>query len=284
METVVGPALFLLLLDALQMPVLGGRHTTGGRSARRAVISHTVLAEGSAVHEEFLSNISDAVFPNASLDLGPAPSLTFAKVERASSSSVTRSGQVPSTSHERVINASEVAGSSVSRPQASNDLGQASSLISVEVERTSSSPTLSDQVSATSHGHVIHARYMAGSSVARPQALIEMQALHIFGQMTSAVLTIGKGSEAQLALVGFLVLLTICTCCILGECFFREEDKRKRDRLETARAQRRSTTSDARGRGISRILAHGKETRGVGVEDKYQVGDFTRGIVHSITK
>lgn len=108
-----------------------------------------------------------------------------------------------------------------------------------------------------------------------------------FAQIRAAFLRVEALTKWQKAkLVAFLILLSICACCWAGECFFREQDRLHRESLARARERATCKTAEVRRpslKGIGDVLARGKANRGVGAEEKYRFGDFTRGIVHSMT-
>lgn len=176
-----------------------------------------------------------------------------------------------------------------------------------EVERSADS---GNTISTTG---VVHAAPVGipSSRSARLKQVAQTALLEIKEKLreVKAVLWYSKGDkEGGWLDFKFVVLAIICCvgiCCIAGEQLFREQDRRKKDQLEARQAARGGNDEMEHSESLGGILERGKSQRGDsgghyhfgdfsrgivqagkegrGGEGGYRPGDFTRGLVHTLS-
>jgi len=128
----------------------------------------------------------------------------------------------------------------------------------------------------------------------KPEALIRL-ADHIRG--IGAMLVNIRGDWAGVhrssvfnwvMIIGLTLLCLACMiCCIIGECFLREQDAKSQQRLQSQsiiQEPGQQTSRPSLNQGVRGLMDKGKQTRGAASEGKYKFGDVTRGLVASFHK
>lgn len=127
------------------------------------------------------------------------------------------------------------------------------------------------------------------AQAARQMAISFVQAAHISlgglaAQFAGNDLAQERGKDwvATVCWIAGLVCAVMLVCCVVGEFVFREEDRRRQERVQQA-SERAERVQQQRNDGTATlsfqaIKDRGKETRGGTADDKYVFGDFSRGL------
>lgn len=101
--------------------------------------------------------------------------------------------------------------------------------------------------------------------------------------------TVLRRADVQGWIAAVVFLCAICFCCASGEIIFREQDRRRKRRLQKATTEKVFDMEETENQYLSdgcsstgmraEISALGKEARGADDEDGYHFGDYTRGII-----